>query len=145
MKRCKIDVLKVDNTGKRPQKRACIRELMARYRKQGKLVMGLGKPGAYCAIGQMMPEVKKLAQAGIVVNDPNDGCNKVTARVFGGQAYDWNWVYLINDTIAEYKGTNMNTLQRCYDSYLKNPNRANRDGPSYFAEKWALRNGYKLD
>lgn len=145
MKRCKIDVLKVDNTGKRMQKRACIRELMARYRKQGKLVAGLGKPGAYCAIGQMMPEVKKLREAGIGVLDLNDGCNKVTARVFGGQSDAWNWVYEINDIIAEYKGTNLNTLQRCYDSYLKNPNRANKQGASWFAVDWLHRHGYKSE
>lgn len=117
--------LTVDRTGKRPQKRACVRELMRRYRKQGKLIYGLGHPGAYCAIGQFAPEAAKYGNKAKSCLDTFD-CIRVTYALFGGSPGNgtWEWLWEINDHLASLK-YGLDDLEAAYEAYLKNPKRFN--------------------
>jgi hypothetical protein len=134
--------INIDHTGEKPRYRAAFRELMRRYRKQGKMTNGLGRNGTYCAIGQFKPEVEAAFEAGKIRDGFNtDTCLQVTCRLFGGNIDKWAFIYAINDEVA-VRGGNLDDYEECVLAYLKNPKRALKKHrfPDNFANSWMRQN-----
>ncbi len=134
--------INIDHTGEKPRYRAAFRELMRRYRKQGKMTNGLRRNGTYCAIGQFKPEVDAAYAAGKIHNGfTTDNCVQVTCRLFGGDQSNWGFIYGINDEVA-VRGGNLDDYEECVLAYLKNPKRALKKHryADNFAANWMRQN-----
>lgn len=134
--------INIDHTGEKPRYRAAFRELMRRYRKQGKMTNGLGRNGTYCAVGQFKPEADAAYAAGKTHKSfTTDACIDVTCRLFGGNYVDWAFLFNINDEVA-VRGGNLDDYEECVLAYLKNPKRALKKYryPDTFANNWMRQN-----